>query len=80
MKVGARELRAKLGQVLEEVQRGCEVTVTYRNVPIAVIKPVKPKKRQRVFVPIAFGIWAGRKDLKDVEGWVRRIRRPRLAR
>ena len=80
MRVGARELRAKVGQVLEEVRRGRDVTVTYRNVPIAVIKPVRPKRGQRPFVPIAFGIWAGRKDLKDVEGWVRKIRRPRYAR
>ncbi len=68
MKVGARELRAKVGQVLEEVRRGCDVTVTHRNVPVAVIKPVRPKRGQRPFVPIAFGMWAGRNHFKPVIG------------
>ena len=80
MKVGARELRVKVARVLEEVQRGYAVTVTYRNVPVAVIQPVKRKKKQREFKPIAFGMWAGRKDLADVAGWVRKIRRPRYVR
>ncbi len=78
MKVGARELRARAARVLEEVRRGSEVTVTYRNVPIAVIKPTKTNKRKaRRFESIGFGMWANRKDLEDVEAWISKIRRPR---
>lgn len=77
MKVGARELRARAARVLEEVRRGSEVTVTYRNVPIAVIRPTKTERKARRFEPIGFGMWANRKDLEDVEAWISKIRRPR---
>ena len=80
MRVGARELRAKVARVLEEVQRGHPVTLTYRNRAVAVVKPLRPVRRSRAFEPIGFGLWAGRKDLADVSGWVRKIRRPRFAR
>ncbi len=80
MKVGARELRMKVAQVLEEVQRGRPVTLTYRNRPVAVVKPLRSGKRDRAFEPIGFGLWAGRRELADVSGWVRKIRRARFAR
>ena len=80
MKVGARELRIKAARVLEEVQRGREVTITYRRHAVAVIKPLIARRREPVFEPIGFGLWAERKDLADVSGWVRSIRRPRHAR
>jgi len=77
MKVGARELRVKAARVLEEVQRGHDVTITYRNTAVAVIKPLASRKPRRVFEPIGFGMWANRKDLEDVEAWIGKIRRPR---
>lgn len=80
MRVGARELRMKAAQVLAEVQRGRPVTLTYRNRPVAVVKPLRSGRRGRAFEPIGFGLWAGRKDLADVSGWVRKIRRARFAR
>ena len=80
MKVGVGDLRTQVAKVLEEVRRGYDVTVTYRNVPVAVIKPVKRRKLKRHFKPIGFGMWAGRKDLKDVAGWVRKMRQPRYVR
>jgi prevent-host-death family protein len=80
MKVGARELRTKAARVLEEVQRGRPVTLTYQNRPAAVVKPLGAVKRDHSFEPIGFGLWAGRKDVADVSGWVRRIRRARFTR
>jgi prevent-host-death family protein len=80
MKLGARELRIKAARVLQEVQQGREVTITYRNRPVAVIKPLRANRRRRVFEPIGFGLWAGREDLADVSKWVRKVRRPRFAR
>ncbi len=80
MRIGTRELRIKVAQVLEEVQRGRPVTLTYRNWPVAVVKPLRSGRRNRAFEPIGFRLWAGRKDLADVSGWVRKIRRARFAR
>ncbi len=78
MRVSERELRVKVARVLGEVGR--PVTLTYRNRPVAVVKPLRPGRRDRAFEPIGFGLWAGRKDLADVSGWVRKIRRARFAR
>ena len=81
MEVGARELRVKVARILEEVQRGRQVTITYRNKAVAVIKPLKPRKKaERRFEPIGFGLWAHRQDLANVSDWIRKIRRPRFAR
>lgn len=80
MKLGARDLRIKAARVLEEVRQGRPVTITYRNQAVAIIKPLPSGKRSRAFEPIGFGIWTGRKDLGDLAGWVRKIRRPRFAR
>jgi predicted nucleic acid-binding protein/antitoxin (DNA-binding transcriptional repressor) of toxin-antitoxin stability system len=58
MKVGARELRSKTAFILEEVQRGRDVTILYRRQPVAVIKPIGIRKRRRTFEAIGFGLWA----------------------
>jgi len=79
VRVGATELRMKVAQMLAEVERGRSVTLTYRNRPVAVVKPLRSAKRVHAFEPIGFGLWAGRKDLADVSGWVRKIRRSRFA-
>jgi len=42
-----------------------------------VIKPLTPNKGRWVFEPIGFGLWARRKDLADVAGWIRKVRRAR---
>lgn len=73
-------MRIKAARVLQEVQQGREVTITYRNRAVAVIKPLRANRRRRVFEPIGFGLWAGREDLADVSKWVRKVRRPRFAR
>jgi prevent-host-death family protein len=80
MQVGARDLRSKAARVLEEVQQGREVVITYRNKPLAVLKPLRPAPRRPKFEAIGFGLWAGRADLADVAGWVRQVRRPRYSR
>ena len=81
MQVGARELRIRTANILQKVRRGEVVTITYRKTPVAVITPLKTAKRvDRKFEPIGFGMWAGRRDLADVSGWVRKIRRARYLR
>ena len=81
MKIGGRALRVRAARVLREVRQGREVTITYRNRAVGVIKPVKnSRRRAQEFEPIGFGLWADRKDLADVPGWVRKARRPRYSR
>jgi prevent-host-death family protein len=81
MRVGARELRIRTASVLAEVQRGREVTITYRRKAVAVLKPLATRRKaSRPLDPIGFGLWADRKDLGDVAGWLRKVRRPRYVR
>lgn len=75
MKLGAKELRKRVGDVLKDVQKGKEIIITYRGTPTAVIKPFK--KGKKAFNPIGFGMWAKRKDLKDVEKWLEEKRKTR---
>jgi len=53
--------------------------------PISRLIPTKPKadKRKttvRVQDHPAFGMWAGREEMKDVHAWLRKIRTPRYLR
>jgi hypothetical protein len=42
------------------------------------LKPLK--KTEREFIPVGFGIWKDRKDLKDVIKWVDERRKERFQR
>jgi hypothetical protein len=46
----------------------------------AVIQPISTKSRtNKVSADPAFGMWKDRKDLRDVEGYVRKLRKSRTA-
>lgn len=64
----AKELRYKTSSILENVQKGEEVFITLRGKSVAVLKPVGEKARE--FIPIGFGIWKKRKEIKNVKKWI----------
>lgn len=64
----AKELRYKTSSILENVQKGEEVFITLRGKSVAVLKPVGKKARE--FIPIGFGIWKKRKEIKNVKKWI----------
>ena len=75
----AKELRQKTAALLDEVRRGQPVVITYRGKSIAVLTPVK--KAQRKTLNLAgFGIWRDRRDMRSVEKWLSKLRRPRYTR
>ncbi|MEL6195541.1 MAG: type II toxin-antitoxin system prevent-host-death family antitoxin [Myxococcota bacterium] len=79
MKATAKELRTRTKEVLDAVDRGETVTVTYRGEARAQLVPV-PKRARKTKGSEAsplFGIWADRDDLSDVEAYVDHLRRPR---
>ncbi len=81
MTVGTRELRAKLGEVLEQVRLGKAVTITKRGEPVAVLKPLRRRsRREPPFEPIGIGMWRDRKEMRDPVAWVNSIRTPRFPR
>lgn len=73
MEVSAKELRTHTKRLLEAVERGEEVVITYRGKPRARVLPVvetPPRGRESAL----FGIWQDNPAVADVEGYVDSLR------
>jgi prevent-host-death family protein len=77
MVVTAKQLRLKTSQVLKKVQQGGTVTVTLRGKPVAKLLALNSGKKRKLSDYRAIGMWADREDMKDVDAWLRNIRKPR---
>jgi len=79
MKATARDMRYHLNSVMEAVARGEEVLITNRGRVKARILALNSRaakgREENPFV----GMWRNRDDLRDVESYVRRLRRGRSA-
>ena len=84
MEASIVDLRYRMKSVLEALDRGESVTVLHRGKPRARLEPIqskaKTKPRMKVADHPAFGMWKDRKDMEDVEAYVRHLRRPRYDR
>lgn len=79
MKATIVDLRYRMKEVLRAVERGETVTVLYRGRAKAQILPVAEKRgAARLDASPAFGLWKDREDLREVSGYVRRLRRGRF--
>ena len=78
MEVTAKRLRTGIREVLDCVDRGETVVVTYRGKPRARLVGIESPAATATRGGIAgFGMWKDRADLADVDGFVRNLRRPR---
>ena len=77
MFVTLKELKIQPGRIVSAVEGGTEVIVTVRGVPTVKIIPIKNHKSETGFDASAFGIWADRDDIEDVDGYVRNLRKGR---
>ena len=77
MESTAKELRFHTKEILDSVHRGEEVLITFRGKPYAKIVPLKESKKDKDAKNELFGIWKNRKDMEDVEAYVRSLRRGR---
>ena len=75
----AKDLRQKTAALLTDVRKGQEIIITYRGKQVAVLAPLH-KAAHRDLSPAGFGMWRGRGDMRSVERWLRKLRRPRYAR
>lgn len=78
MKATAKDLRFFSKELIETALRGEEVVITYRGKPVVKLVPVKKGKSDRAKQHDLFGIWKDRKDIEDVDSYVRIIREGRL--
>jgi prevent-host-death family protein len=81
MKVSAKELRQKTRLLLDAVERGEEVTITYRGRARARIIPMDEDQNRAESASESelFGLWADRDDLVDPLTWVRTLRQSRYS-
>ena len=79
MEVSAKELRSQVKKVLDTVERGEDVIVTYRGkqrARIEAIKEAEPASFKITQAPL-FGIWADHDGSDDVQAYIDSVRAAR---
>ena len=79
MEISTKQLRIQPGKILSQVNRGQDVVITYRGKPSAKIIPITTGETVNIDDKgdEIFGIWKDRKDIENVEQYVRKIRKGR---
>ncbi|MCL2243856.1 MAG: type II toxin-antitoxin system prevent-host-death family antitoxin [Treponema sp.] len=79
MEISTKQLRVQPGRIITQVNKGLDVTITYRGKACAKIIPIN--KTEIISTDDTendlFGIWKNRNDLENVEQYVRDMRKGR---
>lgn len=78
MKATAKDLRFHPKELLDTVNRGEEVIITYRGKPCAKLVPYEEIKGKEDDDDELFGIWKDHNDVHNVEGYLRNLRKERF--
>ena len=78
MNATAKQLRFNTKSLLQSVARGEEVTITMRGKPVARLVTVNRRRKKKGEDDTIFGMWSDRDDLREVQRYVRNIRKGRL--
>jgi antitoxin (DNA-binding transcriptional repressor) of toxin-antitoxin stability system len=79
MEATVMDLRRRMKSILRALDRNEPVTLLYRGKKKAVIQPIVEKQisLKSVTDQEAFGMWKDRKDMSNVNQYVRKLRRGR---
>ena len=78
MRATAKDLRFHSKELLDTVSRGEEVIITYRGKPCAKLVPFDSNEKDaEPGKPELFGIWKDNDSLRDVDEYVRNLRKGR---
>lgn len=77
MKATAKELRFNSKELLDTVNRGEEVVITFRGKPCAKLIPYDEENGQNTANEL-FGIWKDNNRVQNVDAYVRGLRKGRL--
>lgn len=75
------DLRKKSSEVIRALNRNEPVTVLYRGKPVAVMQPISAETARSTVKAAdhpAFGIWADRHDMANIDAYVRNLRKGRF--
>jgi antitoxin (DNA-binding transcriptional repressor) of toxin-antitoxin stability system len=78
MKASILDLRRHMRQILKALDRNETVTLTYRGHEKATIIPKHTAGKTDAKAHCAFGLWQDRKEMEDVDGVARNIRKGRV--
>ncbi len=78
MRATAKDLRLHTKRLLEAVERGEEVVITYRGRPSARLVPPQTAVREACREDALFGLWKDHGEAEDVEQFVGNLRRSRF--
>jgi prevent-host-death family protein len=78
VEVTTKQLRIQPGRIISRVNKGQEITITYRGKACAKIVPLTRKNSRRDDEDELFGMWKNREDIKDVDQYVRHMRKGRI--
>ena len=76
MKATAKDLRFHSKELLDTVNRGEEVVITFRGKPCAKLIPYREKKEETIQNEL-FGIWKDNDRVQDVDEYIRGLRKGR---
>ena len=76
MQATSKDLRFHTKEILDAAVRGEEVIITYHGKPYAKIVPIAKARHENKDNDFC-GMWKDRKDIGDVESYVRQIRKRR---
>lgn len=77
MKATAKDLRFHSKELIETVNRGEEVVITFRGKPCAKLVPFEEKKSKELKNEL-FGIWKDHDLTENVDKYVRNLRKGRF--
>ena len=77
MKATAKDLRFHSKELLDSVNRGEEVIITFRGKPCAKLIPYLEKKESNIKNEL-FGIWKDNDMVQNVDEYVRKLRKGRF--
>ena len=78
MKASLLDLRRRMKEVLLALDRNESVTIFYRGQEKAILSPIRQPTQKSVQDHAAFGMWRDRKEMADVDAYVRDLRKGRL--
>lgn len=77
MKATAKDLRFHSKELIDSVNRGEEVVITFRGKPCAKLVPYQELKKKKEENEL-FGMWKDNDIVKDVNEYVRNLRKERF--